>query len=170
MRGASTVSMQLAKNLYLRREKTFSRKLQEAALTLLLEQSFSKAEIMELYLNVVELGPGIYGVGEASRFYFGTTAAALSPAQAFYLASILPNPKALHFSAEGRVFPAYMKLLRRLLTIARARHYLSDEELRSALDEDLRFGASGESLPPANTGVTGPEDNSIDDSHEQSER
>ena len=71
-RGASTVSMQLAKNLYLRREKTFSRKLQEAVLTLVLEQSFTKDEIMELYLNVVELGPGIYGVGEASRFHFAS--------------------------------------------------------------------------------------------------
>jgi hypothetical protein len=170
MRGASTVSMQLAKNLYLRREKTFSRKLQEAALTLLLEQSFSKTEILELYLNVVELGPGVYGVGEASRFYFGTTAAALSPGQAFYLASILPNPKVLHFTTEGRVFPAYMKLLRKLMTIARARHYLSDEELHSALDEDLRFGISGESPQPANTGVMGTEDYSMDDSHDQIDR
>lgn len=144
IRGGSTVSMQLAKNLYLRREKTFARKLQEAALTLLIEQSFSKNEILELYWNVVELGPGIYGVGEAARFYFGTTAAALSPAQAFYLASILPNPKSMHFAANGRVSSGWLRQIRRLLTIAHARHYLSDEELRLALEEELQFGAPGE--------------------------
>jgi hypothetical protein len=144
LRGGSTVSMQLAKNLYLRREKTFSRKLQEAALTLLLEQSFTKNEIMELYLNVVELGPGIYGVGEASQFYFGTAPAALSPAQAFYLASILPNPKAMHFTADGRVSVGWLKQVRRLLTIAHSRHYLTDEELRLGLNEELRFGVAAE--------------------------
>src|SRR6185369_12377724 len=60
-RGASTISMQLAKNLYLSREKTLSRKLQEAVLTLYLEQELSKDQIIELYLNVIEFGPGIYG-------------------------------------------------------------------------------------------------------------
>lgn len=166
IRGGSTLSMQLAKNLYLRREKTFSRKLQEAALTLLLEQSFSKSEIMELYWNVVELGPGIYGVGEASRFYFGTTAAALSPAQAFYLASILPNPKVIHFGDDGKVSPAWQRQVRRLLTIAHARHYLSDEELRLALSEELRFGASGEGSQSAITVGPGTMDNASDDVRE----
>ena len=144
IRGGSTVTMQLAKNLYLRREKTFSRKLQEAALTLLLEQSFSKNEIMELYWNVVELGPGIYGVGEASKFYFGTAPAALTPAQAFYLGSILPNPKALHFSPGGNVSPGWLSQVRKLMGIAHARHYLTDEELRVSLEEQLHFGDSGD--------------------------
>jgi hypothetical protein len=141
-RGASTVSMQLAKNLYLRREKTFSRKLQEAVLTLLLEQSFTKNELMELYLNVIELGPGIYGVGEAARVYFNTTAAVLSPLQAFYLVSLLPNPKVMHFEKDGRLSSGWRKLLQHLMTIANKRHYLSDDELKSALQEDLRFGVA----------------------------
>jgi len=141
-RGASTVSMQLAKNLYLRREKTFSRKLQEAVLTLLLEQSFTKNELMELYLNVVELGPGVYGVREAARLYFNTTPAMLSPLQAYYLVSLLPNPKVLHFEKDGRLSPGWLKLLRHLMTIANKRHYLSDDELKVALQEDLRFGVA----------------------------
>ena len=66
-RGASTITMQLAKNLYLTRKKTLSRKLQEALLTLLLEQQLSKEEILELYLNVIEYGPNVYGIGPAAR-------------------------------------------------------------------------------------------------------
>ena len=163
LRGGSTVSMQLAKNLYLRREKTFSRKLQEAALTLLLEQSFTKNEIMELYWNVVELGPGIYGVGEASQFYFGTAPAALSPAQAFYLASLLPNPKAMHFTADGRVSAGWLKQVRRLLTVAHARHYLSDEELRIALGEELRFGVAADSTQTATNLSPGAVENGQED-------
>ena len=69
VRGASTISMQLAKNLYLGKEKTLGRKLQEAVLTLLLEQELGKRELMELYLNVIEYGPGIYGIGPAARYY-----------------------------------------------------------------------------------------------------
>ena len=156
VRGASTVSMQLAKNLYLRREKTFSRKLQEAVLTLLLEQNLSKDEIMELYLNVIELGPGIYGVGDASRFYFNTTPARLSPMQAYYLASLLPNPKVMHFGKDGHLAPGWLKLLRHLMTIAQQRHYLTDEELKQALEEEIAFGVSDTSraaIPP-DTGAT----------------
>ncbi len=166
IRGGSTVTMQLAKNLYLRREKTFSRKLQEAALTLLLEQSFSKNEIMELYWNVAELGPGIYGVGEASKFYFGTTPAALTPSQAFYLASILPNPKVLHFSSDGRVSPGWLSQVRRLMTIAHARHYLSDEELRASLDEELRFGNAGDNSRASTTPIPGTQEMGQDEPRE----
>ncbi len=169
MRGGSTVSMQLAKNLYLRREKTFSRKLQEAALTLLLEQSFTKNEIMELYLNVVELGPGIFGVGEASQFYFGTAPAALSPAQAYFLASILPSPKAMHFTADGRVSAGWLKQVRRLLTIAHSRHYLSDEELRLGLAEELRFGVAAESSPATTGQIQGVVDNGTEADPERPE-
>ena len=92
VRGASTISMQLAKNLYLGREKTLSRKIQEALLVLVLEQELSKKELMELYLNIVELGPGIYGVGPAADHYFNVPAKDLTLGQALYLASILPDP------------------------------------------------------------------------------
>ena len=142
-RGASTISMQLAKNLYLRKDKTLSRKIQEAGLTMLLEQSFSKDEILELYLNVIEFGPGIYGIGPAAKFYFGASPDQLTVAQSFYLISILPNPKHHHFAPDGQVGPGWMKLLRRLVGIAHDRHYLIDSEYQQALLETPIFGESG---------------------------
>jgi len=140
VRGASTLSMQLAKNLYLSRTKTLSRKLQEAALTMLLEQNFSKRELLELYLNVVEFGPGIYGVGPAASYYFGQTARDLSPAQAFFLASLLPAPTVQHFAADGRLSASRLRHVQSLLRISHQRGRLSADELARALLEEPRFG------------------------------
>lgn len=169
-RGASTVSMQLAKNLYLRREKTFSRKLQEAVLTLLIEQSFTKNELMELYLNLVELGPGVYGVKEASRVYFNTTPALLTPLQSYYLMSLLPNPKVLHFDKEGHLAPGWLKLLRHLMMIANKRHYLTDEELKVAQQDDLRLGVADSMVPVSETSLPVSETDAMMDSHDAIER
>src|SRR6185369_17461401 len=99
VRGASTISMQLAKNVYLDRTKNLARKLQEALLTMYLEQELTKEQIMELYLNVVEFGPMIYGIGAAARHYFNAAAGELALSQALYISSIIPNPKAAHFGA-----------------------------------------------------------------------
>jgi membrane peptidoglycan carboxypeptidase len=140
LRGASTISMQLAKNLYLKREKTVSRKLQEVVLTLLLEQELTKGEILELYLNVIEYGPGVYGIGDAAEHYFRTDPSELSLSQAFYLASILPNPRANHFRADGRLSDGWTRYLHRLLSIAHERGRVSDDELQSALSEQLMRG------------------------------
>lgn len=97
-RGASTISMQLIKNLYLGRSKNLSRKLQEIMLTWLMESVMSvpKGRLMEIYLNLVEWGPEIYGVGQAARHYFGKRAADLTLAEAAFLASILPDPRGGH--------------------------------------------------------------------------
>jgi hypothetical protein len=92
-RGGSTITMQLAKNIWLRRHKTLGRKAQEVLLTLALESCLSKAEILELYLNVVEFGPNLYGIGPASKFYFDHPPERLETDEAFYLASILPRPR-----------------------------------------------------------------------------
>ncbi len=92
-RGGSTITMQLAKNLWLKRSKTIGRKAQEAVLTTALESCLSKAEILELYINAVEMGPNLYGIGAASKRYFHKDAADLEPDEAFYLASILPHPR-----------------------------------------------------------------------------
>jgi membrane peptidoglycan carboxypeptidase len=92
-RGGSTISMQLAKNLWLRRDKTLGRKAQEFFLAQALESCFSKDQILELYLNVVEFGLDLYGVGPAAQRYFGVPAEMLSPVQAYWLASILPRPR-----------------------------------------------------------------------------
>ncbi|HMA94675.1 MAG TPA: biosynthetic peptidoglycan transglycosylase, partial [Polyangiaceae bacterium] len=142
-RGASTISMQLAKNLYLRRDKTISRKLQEAALTMLLEQSFSKRQLLELYLNVIEFGPGLYGIGPAAKHYFETTPDRLTLAQCFFLISILPNPKLSHFGADGHVHAGRLKYLRMLMTIAQKRGHFSQAELDAGLEEQLIFRVPG---------------------------
>lgn len=140
VRGASTISMQLAKNLYLGQEKTLSRKLQEAVLTQLLEQELSKHEIMELYLNVIEFGPGIYGIKQAARYYFNEQPRDLSLGQALYLASILPNPDAQHFLPDGRVSGGWSRYLQKLMHIAFDIQRISKDELEAALSEQVAFG------------------------------
>lgn len=90
--GASTITQQLAKNLYLTPSRNPIRKLREAILTWRLERSLSKKRILELYLNVVEWGPGVFGAEAAARHHFGVSAAGLSPGQAARLAAVLPNP------------------------------------------------------------------------------
>jgi monofunctional biosynthetic peptidoglycan transglycosylase len=92
LRGASTITQQLAKNLWLSPSRNPWRKVKEALLTRSLEGHLTKRRILELYLNVVELGPGLYGVGAASQRYFGKPAADLDEHEAAQLAAVLPNP------------------------------------------------------------------------------
>jgi monofunctional biosynthetic peptidoglycan transglycosylase len=92
-RGASTISQQLAKNLYLSSKRSFFRKGQEAILTIFLERTLTKRRILELYLNVIEWGDGIYGAEAASQHYFHKPAAALRPNEAAFLSAMIPNPR-----------------------------------------------------------------------------
>ncbi|MES1183472.1 MAG: biosynthetic peptidoglycan transglycosylase, partial [Myxococcales bacterium] len=142
-RGASTVSMQLAKNLYLGKEKTLGRKLQEALLTMLLEQQLDKRRILELYLNVVELGPGLYGVGDAAQYYFATPARSLTLGQSLYLASLLPNPTYSRFGPNGKLNPAWLAYLHRLMHIAHKIKRIDDAELQAGLEEEIAFRVPG---------------------------
>jgi len=91
--GASTISQQLAKNLFLSGERSWLRKGQEAVITWMLESSMGKQRILELYLNYAEWGEGVFGAEAAARYHFGTTAAALNAQQAAFLAAILPSPR-----------------------------------------------------------------------------
>jgi len=92
VRGGSTISQQTAKNVFLWPERSWARKGAEAWFTVLIEALWGKRRIMEVYLNTVEMGPGLYGVEAASRRYFGISAARLTPPQAARLAAILPSP------------------------------------------------------------------------------
>ena len=92
-RGGSTISQQLAKNLYLSSERSFLRKGQEAALTIMLERTLTKRRILEIYLNVIEWGDGVYGAEAASQRYFRKPASALSATEAAYLSAMIPNPR-----------------------------------------------------------------------------
>ena len=114
--GGSTISQQLAKNLFLSASKNPLRKAQEALITVMIEQLWHKRRILEVYLNVIEWGNGIYGAEAAARRYFGVPAAALSPEQATLLAAMIPNPRyyETHRSARG--------LLRRQGIIAARMH------------------------------------------------
>ena len=91
--GGSTISQQLAKNLFLSGERSWLRKGQEALITAMLEIAMDKRRIFEIYMNVVEWGEGVFGAEAASRHYFGVPAARLSPEQAARLAAMLPRPR-----------------------------------------------------------------------------
>lgn len=110
--GGSTISQQLAKNLFLSTQRTPWRKLQEAVITLMLEKMMSKRRILEIYLNVIEWGNGVFGAEAAARHYYGTGAASLSAWQSARLAAMIPNPRYYddHRNARG--------LARRTATIA----------------------------------------------------
>ncbi|MFH1488737.1 MAG: biosynthetic peptidoglycan transglycosylase, partial [Pseudomonadota bacterium] len=92
LRGASTISMQAARTVFLWRERSWSRKLSEAYYTLLIEIMWSKRRIMEVYLNTVDWGSGIIGVEAASRKYFRRSSDEITPGQSALLAAILPSP------------------------------------------------------------------------------
>jgi len=106
-RGGSTISMQLVKNVFLSRDKTISRKAEEALIVYLIEnlRLVPKERMLEVYLNVIEWGPNVYGIGEASRFYFNKLPSQLSLQESIFLASIIPSPKHFkyQFDKEGNL-------------------------------------------------------------------
>lgn len=106
-RGASTISMQLIKNVFLTREKTLSRKLEEILLVYILENNriVSKERMLEVYFNIIEWGPNVYGIGEASQFYFQKSPSDLNVDECLYLASIIPKPRKFmyQFSDQGNL-------------------------------------------------------------------
>jgi membrane peptidoglycan carboxypeptidase len=152
--GASTITMQLAKNLFLHREKYLARKVQEVLLTWWLESALDKARILELYLNVIEYGPAIYGIRQASEHYFGRDPEELSLAESAFLACILPNPKLYHQQYERRELSSSMKnRMRRLIMHMAARGRIDESALAEGLAEvdALGFHGEGDPLPPPRT-------------------
>jgi monofunctional glycosyltransferase len=130
-RGASTITQQVAKNIYLSREKTITRKLKEVYLAVRMEQELTKGRIIELYLNVVELGPMVYGVGHASRYYFGKPASEMTPRECAFLAAMLPGPRIAYNPYRNMA-----KVLRRsdnILKLLKRKQVLSEEEYAAAI-------------------------------------
>jgi monofunctional biosynthetic peptidoglycan transglycosylase len=113
LRGASTITQQLAKNLWLSPSRNPLRKVREALLTRSLERHLSKRRILEIYMNVVELGPGVFGVEAASRRYFGKSAAGLSEREAAELAAALPRPREWHPGVSSAGYRRYADDIRR---------------------------------------------------------
>lgn len=128
-RGASTISMQLIKNVFLTREKTLSRKLEEILLVYILENNriSSKERMLEVYFNIIEWGPNIYGIGEAASFYFGKHPSQLTLNESLFLASIVPRPRsfAWQFDEQAMLKDTYMK----------RNHYIANLMLRRGLIE-----------------------------------
>ncbi len=140
MRGASTITQQLAKNLYLSPERTLVRKAREALATVALEGSVDKRRLLEIYLNLAEWGPGVYGIGEAALHWFGKDARALSPKEAAFLASVIPNPVRYEmYRHRGALTDLWEERVRALLVKLRAADALTDEQLHEAWDAPLEF-------------------------------
>jgi len=147
VRGASTITQQLVKNLYLGGEKTLARKLQELFIAWELTKALSKGEIMALYLNAIEFGPGIYGIGDAAWYYFGKRPFDLDLTEAIFLTSIVPGPRRYHyFFEEGKVTDRWRGYLESLLDIMVARNKITAEEKVAAAPYMPRF--RGADRPP----------------------
>jgi len=135
VRGASTLTQQLAKNLYLGDRRTLTRKIEEALLAVRLERALSKRRIFELYLNEIEWGDGIYGAEAAARRYFGIPASELDPRQAVLLAAVIINPRRYSVLEPSRRIEK------------RARMIASRMRRRGLLTEDQYLAATG-GVPP----------------------
>jgi hypothetical protein len=129
-RGGSTITMQLAKNLWLNRSRTLGRKLQEGILTIALESCLSKEKILELYLNVVEFGPNIYGIGPGCAKFLKKYPGEISLSEAMYMAIRLPSPN------KVRSYEASKGFIKKLIAIGVATGKISEDELATELQAE----------------------------------
>jgi len=139
--GASTITQQLAKNLYLSRDKSIRRKLREVLIAQRLESELTKGRILELYMNVVELGPLVYGVGHGARYHFDKPVSLLNPAEATFLVAMLPGPR-VAYNPERRPDKVRQRAAR-LLKLLGLRGILSETEIAEALVDLGRLGGRG---------------------------
>jgi hypothetical protein len=138
--GGSTITQQLTKNLFLSREKTISRKFQEAFITWQIERLLSKEKIIELYFNIIEFGPEIYGIREASRQYFGKEPKELSLLESAFLVSLIPNPRKYYEQYQrGEVSETWRQKLERLIKIMYQRGKITLEEYNAAYPFKPKF-------------------------------
>ncbi|MEO8019288.1 MAG: transglycosylase domain-containing protein [Pseudomonadota bacterium] len=137
-RGASTITQQLAKNLFLSRDKEIGRKLQELAITFLLESALGKDRILEIYLNIIEWGPDLRGLRPAAHHYFDCEPQALTPAQMAFLVAIVPGPiKYQRSFAHGTPGPGLRLLIDNLLAKLRSVQAIDEDEYQRALDDPI---------------------------------
>lgn len=136
--GASTITQQLAKNLFLSRDKSIRRKLREMLIAQRLESELTKGRILELYLNVVELGPLVYGFGHGARYHFDKPVSQLTPAEATFLVAMLPGPR-IAYNPETRP-EKVRKRAARLLKLLGLRGIMSETEIADALVQLGRLG------------------------------
>ncbi len=151
-RGGSTITQQLAKNLFLTKEKSLIRKASEVPLALRLEQELSKTKILELYLNTIEWGPGVYGVEAASRTYFGRDSYSLREVEAWLLALMIPNPRELHPWIRPKAKAALLKRAENLasrLVLSRKKSRAEAEQVLAEFQEFLSLWSMESAVPEA---------------------
>jgi monofunctional biosynthetic peptidoglycan transglycosylase len=136
--GGSTISQQLARNLYLSPAKSFLRKIREALITWRMEQVLSKKRILELYLNAVEWGDGIFGAEAASRHYFGKPASELTPWEAARLAVVLPSPRKLNPAGSQRYVESRAEVIYNIMQ----KRGVIPAEFEAGADESVRESSS----------------------------
>jgi hypothetical protein len=142
--GASSITMQMVKNVMLYSEKTLSRKLQELFLTWYVETGLSKERILEIYVNVIEYGPGLYGIGPAARRYFGKHPRDLNPVEAAFFSSILPSPKLRYRQyCEDKLSKYTESKIPRILDLMLKRGKITQEEYDLAKATPLVFDRAG---------------------------
>jgi len=149
-RGASTITQQTAKNLFLSREKTVTRKIEEIYLAKRMEQVLTKGRILELYLNIVELGPMVYGIGHGAHYYFDKPAGSLTPRECTFLAAMLPGPQKLY--NPYRHLDRVLKRSDMLLRILRQQRILTEAEYRQAMAETPNVGGMQRKVDQSFTG------------------
>ncbi len=143
--GASSITMQMVKNVLLYREKTLARKLQELFLTWHVENVLKKDRILEIYFNVIEYGPGLYGIGPAAKEFFGKAPKDLNPVEAAFFSTILPSPKERYKQyCAGTLTKWTNDKISRILGIMLKRDRLAQEEYDKAIATPLVFAEKGD--------------------------
>jgi monofunctional biosynthetic peptidoglycan transglycosylase len=158
-RGASTLTQQVVKNVFLSREKSLWRKFKEMVWAREIEKVLSKTEILTFYLNMAEWGPSLYGIKEASFHYFGISPSEISPKQAAFLAMLLPSPIKFHsYFVKKELTPYARSRVGKILRVMNRMGFIDEEQYSLALTEKL-WGVTGE-LPAFKEGGVEPEEDS----------
>ncbi|WP_141731626.1 biosynthetic peptidoglycan transglycosylase [Oligoflexus tunisiensis] len=145
--GGSTITMQMVKNVLLSHEKTLSRKVQELFLTDYVERTLGKERILEIYLNVIEFGPGIFGVGNAARHFFDKAVTELNQLESVYLASIIYSPRR-HYPAwrRGEISKKWDQHLRQILKLMHDKKLISEADYLASHDQTIIFQKPAQDL------------------------
>ena len=140
LRGGSTITQQIAKNLFLNREKTLLRKFREVILAIELDATLSKKRLLEIYFNIIEWAPGVFGLSNASAYYFGKPAYMLTPLEGAYLASVIPGPYKYHYQFKsGNIGEKWIDNLHRILNVMNETGHLTLNEYIDAVKEEIVF-------------------------------
>jgi monofunctional biosynthetic peptidoglycan transglycosylase len=169
-RGASTITQQVVRNVFLDKDKNLWRKVKELILAVRIEESVGKRRILEIYLNIAEWGEGIFGIRQAARHYFGKDPSQLTAREGAFLAMLLPSPKRYSQSFRVRKLTAYAReTVESILGKMTQARYLTEEERAAEMSAALSFEADAGPLAGAGAGAAEPRKEGEEDEEEGSE-